>query len=312
MAIYHFSAKIISRAVGSSAVAAAAYRSAGRLYDNRLSRAHDFSNKVGVVHCEVLLPEGADKRWLDREQLWNDVEAAEIRKDAQLAREIEFAIPREMTEGQGIALARDFVKTEFVERGMIADLNVHWDIGADGLAKPHAHVMLTMREISIGDDGAAKFGAKARKWNRTELLTHWREAWADHVNERLAALDIDARIDHRSLEAQGIELEPQHKVGAAALRMAAEGLEAERLAEHVEIARSNGEKIIAHPAIALDAITHRQTHRHSFHREGSDEPAMPSLGGAQVAEISRDDLSLQEKKSFEGALIRRADVRFLL
>ncbi|WP_186402461.1 Ti-type conjugative transfer relaxase TraA [Sphingopyxis sp. P1IMeth2] len=281
MAIYHFSAKVISRAAGSSAVAAAAYRSADRLHDERLGRAHDFSNKTGVVHSEVLLPEGAPEEWRDREKLWNDVEAAEIRKDAQLAREIEFAIPREMTEGQGIELARDFVQTEFVTRGMIADLNVHWDIGADGLARPHAHVMLTMREIRIGEDGAAEFGAKVRDWNRTELLTHWREAWADHVNERLAALDIDARIDHRSLEAQGIDLEPQHKIGPAASRMAAEGLEADRLAEHIEIARSNGEKILANPSIALDAITHRQAtfttrdlarfaHRHSDGKEQFD------------------------------------------
>ncbi|MBL9067119.1 MAG: Ti-type conjugative transfer relaxase TraA [Sphingopyxis sp.] len=281
MAIYHFSAKVISRAVGSSAVAAAAYRSADRLHDERLGRAHDFSNKAGVVHSEVMLPEGAPDEWRDREKLWNDVEAAEVRKDAQLAREIEFAIPREMTEGQGIELARDFVQSEFVDRGMVADLNVHWDIGADGLARPHAHVMLTMREIKIGEDGSAEFGAKVRDWNRTELLTHWREAWADHVNERLAALDIDARIDHRTLEAQGIELEPQHKIGPAASRMAAEGLEADRLAEHIEIARSNGEKILANPSIALDAITHRQAtftnrdlamfaHRHSDGKEQFD------------------------------------------
>lgn len=281
MAIYHFSAKVISRAAGSSAVAAAAYRSADRLHDERLGRSHDFSNKAGVVHSEVLLPEGADEQWLDREKLWNAVEAAELRKDAQLAREIEFAIPREMTEQQGIELARDFVAREFVDHGMVADLNVHWDIGADGLAKPHAHVMLTMREIKIGEDGSAEFGAKVRDWNRTELLTHWREAWTDHVNERLAALDIDARVDHRTLEAQGIDLEPQHKIGPAASRMAGQGLEADRFAEHLEIARSNGEKIIADPGIALDAITHRQAtftnrdlamfvHRHSDGKEQFD------------------------------------------
>ncbi|WP_447751008.1 Ti-type conjugative transfer relaxase TraA [Sphingopyxis fribergensis] len=274
MAIYHFSAKVISRAVGSSAVAAAAYRSADRLYDERLGRSHDFSNKAGVVHSEILLPENAPEEWRDREKLWNDVEAAEIRKDAQLVREIEFAIPREMTEEQGIELARDFVQTEFVERGMIADLNVHWDIGADGLARPHAHVMLTMREIKIGENGSGQFGAKVRDWNRTELLNHWREAWADHVNERLAELDIDARIDHRTLEAQGIELEPQHKIGSAASRMVEQGLEVDRAEEHLEIARRNGEKILANPAIALDTITHNQAtftnrdlamfvHRHS-------------------------------------------------
>jgi Ti-type conjugative transfer relaxase TraA len=157
---------------------------------------------------------------------------------------------------------------------MIADLNVHGDVGADSEPKPHAHAMLTMREV--GEEG---FGAKMRDWNRTELLTHWREVWAEHVNARLAELDIDARVDHRSLEAQGIDLEPQHKIGPAAARMAAQGLESERLDEHLEIARRNGERILANPAFALDAITHQQAtfttrdlarfvHRHS---DGKDQ-----------------------------------------
>src|SRR3954466_3836196 len=107
MAIYHFSAKVISRANGSSALADAAYRSASRLHDQRLDRHHDFSNKTGVVHSEVLLPDGAPEHLSDREKLWNEVEAGEKRIDAQLAREIEFAIPREMTKQQGIELACD-------------------------------------------------------------------------------------------------------------------------------------------------------------------------------------------------------------
>jgi Ti-type conjugative transfer relaxase TraA len=254
MAIYHFSAKVISRANGSSAVAAAAYRSASRLEDERLGRGHDFSNKSGVVHSEVMAPEGSPERWQDREGLWNEVEAGEVRKDAQLAREIEFSIPREMSQAQGVELARDFVQQEFVDRGMVADLNVHWDIGPDGLAKPHAHVMLSMREA--GPEG---FGKKVREWNSTELLTDWREAWAEHVNTRLAELDIDARVDHRTLEAQGIDLEPQHKIGPAGARRLDRGEDAERAVDHREIARRNGEKIIAEPNVALEAITRQQS-----------------------------------------------------
>jgi Ti-type conjugative transfer relaxase TraA len=294
MAIYHFSAKVISRAAGSSALASAAYRSASRLHDQRLDRHHDFSNKAGVVHSEVMLPDGAPEHLSDRERLWNDVESAELRKDAQLAREIEFAIPREMTEEQGIELARDFVKAEFVDRGMIADLNVHWDIGADGLAKPHAHVMLTMRKV--GKDG---FGPKVRDWNRTDLLEKWRERWSEHVNARLAQLDIDARIDHRSLEAQGIDLEPQHKIGPAAARMAAHGLESERASEHLEIARSNGEKIIANPGIALDAITRTQAtfttrdlamfaHRHSDGKDQFDQVMGAVRASPELVALGKD------------------------
>jgi len=270
MAIYHLHVKVIGRKSGSSAVASAAYRSASRLRDDRLERSHDFSAKRGVVHSEVLLPEHAPEAWTDRERLWNDVEAFEVRKDAQLAREVEFALPREMTQAQGIELARDFVQSEFVDQGMIADLNVHWDMAEDGTPKPHAHVMLTMR--AVDEHG---FGQKVRDWNRTEMVERWRERWAEFANERLAELDIDARIDHRSLEAQGIALEPQSQIGAPAHRIEGDEIEAPDRAEmHREIARGNGECIIADPALALDAITHQQStftrrnmarfaHRHS-------------------------------------------------
>jgi Ti-type conjugative transfer relaxase TraA len=280
MAIYHLHVKVIGRKSGSSAVASAAYRSGSRLRDERLDRSHDFSAKRGVVHSELLLPDNAPAAWSDRGRLWNDVEAFEVRKDAQLAREVEFAIPRELTQAQGIELARDFAQLEFVDRGMIADLNVHWDIGEDGLVKPHAHVMLTMR--SVDENG---FGLKARDWNRTEMVERWRQRWAELTNERLAELDIDARIDHRSFEAQGIGLEPQTQIGGSAKRIedrgiAGEGIEAADRAEmHREIARGNGERIIADPSIALDAITHQQstfTHRYMAkfahrHSDGIDQ-----------------------------------------
>src|SRR3954453_23796634 len=155
VAIYHFSAKIIGRSSGRSAAAAAAYRSASALLDEREARTHDFSQKADVVHSEILLPDGAPDRWSDRGVLWNAVEASEKRKDAQLAREIEFALPREVSREEGVALARDFVAEQFVARGMVADLNVHWPMDAQGEAKPHAHVMLTMRET--GPEG---FGRK--------------------------------------------------------------------------------------------------------------------------------------------------------
>lgn len=294
MAIYHFSAKVISRAAGSSALAAAAYRSASRLHDQRLDRHHDFSNKAGVIHSEVLLPDGAPEHLSDRERLWNEVEAAEKRIDAQLAREVEFALPRELSPEMGIDLARDFVAREFVSRGMIADLNVHRDIGEDGQPKPHAHVMLTMREVS--EEG---FGSKVRDWNRTELLQHWREAWADHVNQRLAELDIDVSVDHRSLEAQGIDLEPQHKIGPAASRKAAKGLELERVDEHRAIARSNGEKLLQKPALALDTITHSQAtfttrdlamfvHRHSEGKEQFDRIMAAVCAAPELVALGRD------------------------
>ncbi|WP_188661317.1 Ti-type conjugative transfer relaxase TraA, partial [Sphingomonas metalli] len=294
MAIYHFSAKVISRANGSSAVASAAYRSASELHDERLGRDHDFSNKAGVIHSEVMLPQGSPERLNDRACLWNEVEAEEKRKDAQLAREVEFSIPREMNEKQGVQLARDFVKKQFVDRGMVADLNVHWDKAKDGTPKPHAHVMLAMRDV--GPEG---FGKKNRDWNSTELLKDWREAWSAHVNERMAELGLEGRIDHRSYLRQGIELEPQHKIGPAASRRPGQGLEAERIEDHARIARDNGDKIIANPNIALDAITRQQAtfttrdlatfaFRHSDGKEQFDQVMGAVRASPELVALGRD------------------------
>ncbi|CAM3349823.1 Ti-type conjugative transfer relaxase TraA [Sphingomonas zeae] len=294
MAIYHFSAKVVSRANGSSAVASAAYRSASELHDDRLNRDHDFSNKAGVIHSEVMLPDSAPKRLNDRATLWNEVEAGEKRKDAQLAREVEFSIPREMNERQGVQLARDFVKKQFVDRGMVADLNVHWDKAKDGSPKPHAHVMMTMRDV--GPDG---FGKKNRDWNSTELLKDWREAWSAHVNERMTEFGLEGRIDHRSYEAQGIGLEPQHKIGPAASRRPEQGLEAERIEDHTRIARENGAKIIADPNVALDAITRQQAtftvrdlatfaFRHSDGKEQFDQVMGAVRGSPELVALGKD------------------------
>ncbi|MBZ9794282.1 Ti-type conjugative transfer relaxase TraA [Mesorhizobium sp. ES1-4] len=298
MAIYHLHVKVIGRKAGSSAVASAAYRSASRLRDERIERSHDFSAKCGVVHSEVMLPENAPEAWSDRERLWNDVEALEVRRDAQLAREVEFALPRELSQAQGIELARDFVQAEFVSRGMVADLNVHWDRAEDGSPKPHAHVMLAMR--SVDENG---FGPKVRDWNSTELVERWRERWAELANERLAELDIDARIDHRSLEAQGIALEPQTQIGAPAQRIEGSGLdagsEADRAELHREIARNNGARIIADPSVALDAITHQQStftrkdiakfsHRHSDGMEQFNTVAAAIGSAPDLVELGKD------------------------
>src|SRR5215212_9855243 len=245
VAIYHFSAKMIARSNGRSAVAAAAYRSASGLLDEREARPHDFSHKADVVHSEILLPAGAPERWSDRAVVWNAVEAAEKRKDAQLAREVEFALPREVRRAEGVALARAFVQRAFVGRGMVADLNVHWPLDAHGAGQPHAHVMLTLREA-----GREGFGRKVRAWNGVAELQGWREAWTAKANACLAELGHAARIDHRSLKEQVLALEPQNKIGPAGARRAERGEAAERAAEHRARARRNGERIAADPDLA--------------------------------------------------------------
>jgi ATP-dependent exoDNAse (exonuclease V) alpha subunit len=191
MAIFHFSAKVIGRSSGRSAVAAAAYRAGEKLFDERIDRDHDFTGEAGVEHSEVLLPEGAPEHLADREKLWNAVEAAEKRKDAQLAREVEFALPRELAKKDAIELARDFVEAEFVAEGMIADLNVHWDIGADGHA-PHAR--LRLRGLSTPDQPLLPLAAAPLIQAATLLVTRKAAAAVNAPSTLPHAISISVRL----------------------------------------------------------------------------------------------------------------------
>ncbi len=143
MAIYHCSIMIIGRTGGRSAVASAAYRSGERLYNDETGITHDFSRKRGVVLNEILLPENAPQRYLDRELLWNEVQKMEVRSDAQFAREVEVALPVEMTRAEQITCVRDFIQENFVRKGMIAD----WALHDKGDGNPHAHILLTVRGL---------------------------------------------------------------------------------------------------------------------------------------------------------------------
>ncbi len=252
MAIYHLSAKIVSRGRGQSVVASAAYRSGGALHDERYALTHDYTRKAGVTHTEILAPEEAPAWVQDRQTLWNTVEATEKRKDSQLARELEIGLPIELTHAENLALLRDFVTTNFVAKGMVADVAIH----EDDPGNPHAHVLLTMRELS-----ATGFGPKVRSWNAKADLVQWRAAWAEHANVHLAKAGHAIRIDHRTLEAQGIELEPGKKIGVGKDREAEATLPRhvkDRIAEQSRIAQANGEAILADPTVALDAITHQR------------------------------------------------------
>jgi len=197
MAIYHFDASVISRSKGRSATAAAAYRTAEVINDHRTGEVHDYSRKGGVMHTEIIAPDNAPAWVHDRSSLWNAVEDAERRKDAQVAREVRVALPSELTTEQNADLVRAFVQEQFVARGMIADVALHAPGREGDQRNHHAHIMLTTREI--GPEG---FGAKNRDWNAKELLVDWRGSWAEHVNDTLERCDIHERVDHRTLVAQ--------------------------------------------------------------------------------------------------------------
>ena len=252
MPIYHLHAKILSRDTGRSAVAAAAYRSGNSLHDHHTAQTFDYTRKTGIEYTEILSPSQAPSWTHNRETLWNAVEQSERRKDAQLAREIEIGLPVELTKDQQVALLRDYACTTFVSRGMVADVALH----LDNPDNPHAHILLTTRDITPNG-----FGAKRRDWNARSELMEWRVAWADTANQHLARAGLDIHIDHRTLEAQGIDLLPGRKIGISAERQQQPDLPlgiAERVAEQREIAAENGRRILEDPRVALHALTHTQ------------------------------------------------------
>ena len=214
MAIYRFEAKVIARSQGRSATASAAYRAGQSIDDERTGAVFNYTRKRGVLYAEILTPPNTPAWMEDRAQLWNAVEMAEKRKDAQLARDLLLSLPHELTPDQRRDLVREFVITEFVAQGMIADVAIHApDRQGDG-RNHHAHVLLTMRELV-----PSGFGKKVREWNATDQLEAWREHWADTVNVHLEKHGHTARVDHRSLEDQGIDREPEPKQGPVATEM---------------------------------------------------------------------------------------------
>lgn len=200
MASYHFSAQLIQRSKGRSAVAAAAYRSGTVLVDNRTGQRHDFSRRRGVVSSEILTPDGTPAFLGDRQALWNHVEAIERRQDAQVAREINLALPHELDARSRREMLLRFVKEAFVDLGMVADVCIHAPVRekGDDPRQHHAHVMLTMRLAT----SKGLHRVKTREWNSEKLLEEWRELWSVRQNEALARLGRRERVDHRSLLAQ--------------------------------------------------------------------------------------------------------------
>ena len=218
MAIYHLSAQIISRSTGRSSVAAAAYRAGERLEDERTGLVHDYGRRQDIAGW-VQAPDQAPDWAYDRQALWNRVEQAERRRDAQLARELNVALPVELDRERQQAALWDYVQAHFVDRGMIADVTLHHGDPEN----PHAHIMLTLREV--GPEG---FGPKARDWNDRALLGEWRAGWADRLNDALEHAGREERVDHRSLADQGLDRLPTIHEGPNVREMEARGIPTER------------------------------------------------------------------------------------
>ena len=233
MATYHLSQQIISRKEGRTSVACASYRCGYMLRDERLGENFNFSRSDRVGYTAIMLPKCAPAAFSDRSTLWNEVEAIEKRKDAQVAKEADIALPSELTEEQNIELAREFCQT-LVDQGMIADLCLH---NLDG-DNPHFHVMTTTR--SVDSDG---FGKKNRDWNDKQILEDMRLNWQNICNKHLEKYGHDARIDHRSNIEREIDREPEIHHGNVPVR----------IERNDEIKKRNSIKEMAESAIKMAA-----------------------------------------------------------
>lgn len=273
MAQYRFSSQIVSRSTGRSAVAAAAYRSGQSLADERTGLVHDFSQKRGIAFAEIMAPENAPDWMRDRSRLWNAVEAAEKRKDAQLSREVQLSLPHELTEAQRIELVRDFVSSQFVARGMVADVAIHRPSEQSDDRNHHAHVMLTMRELT-----GEGFGNKAREWNDSELLQTWREEWANHQNRMLEREGHAGRVDHRSFAAQGVDREPTQHLGPNAHQMEQRGKASRIGDENRATDQRNSERAEVHQTAA---IINLDLERHRRQSEATTTKRLQAVADAQ-------------------------------
>lgn len=216
MAIFHLSVKAISRSAGRSATAAAAYRAGEKIEDERTGEIHDYSRKGGVESADLVLPDGAPDWARNRAQLWNAAERAEKRKDACVAREFEVALPAELTQAERRQLALDFAQDIANREGCAVDVAIHAPHREGDNRNHHAHMLRTTRKVDI-DGLGAKLDTEQAGRKRKDDLGQARERWAEFTNAALARAGHDARIDHRTLEQQGIQREPTRHLGPAAI-----------------------------------------------------------------------------------------------
>lgn len=346
MAIYHLSAKPISRSSGRSAVASAAYRAGERLTNERDGITHDFSRKQGVEHAEIVLPEpvagimGVNAEWAkDRSALWNAAEAAENRKDARIAREIEIALPHELTAERRLELTRTFAQDLANRYGGAVDFAIHAPHSASDVRNHHAHLLMTTRQVT--EEG---LGEKTHiEWKNVRLLSEGlpttqmqlrdiRQSWESHANEHLAMAGLDVRIDHRSHQERGLELEPTEHMGVHATQMQRRGLDVSRTRLDEEAARRNAELIREKPEQVLAIVTNEKSvfDRHdiarTLHRYINDDaqafqnafatvmasPALVVLQGErtdpETGEIALARYSTREMVEIESAMADRAEV----
>lgn len=233
MAIFHFSMKNIGRSDNRSAVAAAAYRAGTTLVDESTDQIHNYSKKQGVFHAEIIAPDESPFWVRDRLTLWNAVQQANFRKNARFCKEINIALPKEITHEAKLALVREFVGDEIVRRfGLVCDVYYH-DFTTHN---PHVHLMIPLR-VADADD----FGERVKEIDGRRTVYELRSAWATHANCYITAAGV-REIDERSNKTQGIKREPEIHLGASAWALEQRGIKTELGNKNRDIREINREQ----------------------------------------------------------------------
>ncbi|MCL2257513.1 MAG: MobA/MobL family protein [Candidatus Bathyarchaeota archaeon] len=268
---------------------AAAYRSGEALGGDGAEIIHDYTRKKGVVHKEILLPDNAPEEYQDRQTLWRAVEARERRHDARLAREIEVALQKEFDLQENIALLREYIKENFVDKGMIADFAVHYARSEN----PHAHIMLTTRHVT--PDG---FKGKNRDWDKDAELLRWRENREEINNRKFAEKGLAERIDHRTLKAQGIDREPTIHLGHKAAALERKGIRTAKGDYNREIQQRNLERAAER---AASGVRNQTTDFTQHHAANLNSPAVGAASGVrnQTTDFTQHHAANEERKQNE-------------
>jgi Ti-type conjugative transfer relaxase TraA len=319
MAIYHLSMKPLSRGSGRSAVAAAAYRAAETLENQRDGLVHDFSRRSGVEHAEIVLPSGVDAEWAkDRSTLWNAAEAAEKRRDARVAREIEVSLPHELSAKQRLELARGFAKELADRYGVAVDVAIHSPHGHTDIRNHHAHLMMTTRRV--GPDGLGEKSELEQENKRLlalglptshEQLRALRVSWEERTNEHLARAGLDIRVDHRSHQERGLEIEPTQHMGVHATQMERREKPVSRSRIDAGAAKRNADLIREKPEQVLTLITSeksvfdRRDVARTLHRYIDDADTFQAAFAKVMASPALVELQV-ERKDAQGSVLEAA------
>ncbi|WP_341758073.1 MobA/MobL family protein [Candidatus Tisiphia endosymbiont of Ditula angustiorana] len=303
MAIYHCNKSEVRRSKGQNAVAASSYISRSKLQFFTTDRktgekrtiTYNFTSRKGLAHSIILAPNDAPSWVYDRQELWNKAESSETRKNAETARKLTIALPKELTQQQNTELTEHFASECLVSHGMIADINIHYD----NPNNPHVHIQMTTRKLLRLENGEVIFGEKGRDWGRRNSLYYYRENVAYFINQYLEKYGHLAKVSHLSHKARGIDLIPTIHEGTAWYIK-----DSKLKLTNVQILKENAAKIKANPE--LREIS-KQLVAEDLTTENVKESSVQDLtiladGSRQDSEVSSTTSTVEEFNNFSHCL----------